>query len=86
MLVIKVELHPWGDSTRAREVARMRIYNDGTGTPNVGNYGGDVYRMPYNPELLRPKMTRHGSVARYARKSLHVWNLVARMLKDMGYK
>lgn len=42
MLVVKVELHPHGDSTpeNVTELARMIIANDGTGTPKLGNYWG----------------------------------------------
>lgn len=90
MLLIKVELHPWGDASRAREIARMRIYNDGTGTPARGNYKADVYiagTQDARPDALFPhgKPTRHAELKDYPRR-LHVWNLVARMLAKLEYK
>lgn len=85
MLLVKVELHPFGDSSHAREIARLRIHNDGRGTALRGNYIGDVYKAG-TQSGHHGKPIRHAEVHNYPRKSLHVWNLVARMLKQLEYK
>lgn len=38
MLVIKVELWPFGFEAGKRELDRIRIINDATGTKDTGNY------------------------------------------------
>ena len=38
MLKINIDLHPGGDSSRARTLATLKIANDLTGTPDLGNY------------------------------------------------
>ena len=50
MLVIKLELWPYGDESAARELGRMHISNDGTGDGETGHYvemsgaGATTYR------------------------------------------
>lgn len=38
MIVVKMELWPGGDHTRARILGIIQIANDGTGDVNFGNY------------------------------------------------
>ncbi|MCI0354301.1 MAG: hypothetical protein L0099_04560 [Acidobacteria bacterium] len=38
MLRVTVELVPFGEEAQKRKIAEAVIYNDGTGTPLVGNY------------------------------------------------
>ena len=38
MVVVKVELWPHGDESKAHEIGRMEIVNDGTGNHAVSNY------------------------------------------------
>jgi hypothetical protein len=38
MIVCKIELWPRGDKTKARTLGTVVIANDGTGTPEHGNY------------------------------------------------
>lgn len=94
MLVVKVELHPHGDSTpeNVTELARMIIANDGTGTPKLGNYWGRAAKGTIKGDhMIAPaimhesRKLRDGTVRDYPRQSKHVWNLVARMLKSMGF-
>ena len=78
MLVVRVELRPpFGPP---REIARMAIANDGTGTPARGNYDGRSGRRP----TFRTE-ARRGRVEGHARRSLSVWCLVRKMLQNMGY-
>lgn len=42
MLVVKVEIWPFGSKDSAKEISRVFIYNDGTGDSQVGNYVGVI--------------------------------------------
>jgi len=54
MVVVKIELWPGGDPSKARPLGEMRISNDGTGTEERGNYdvelahAGKYYGRPGN--------------------------------------
>jgi len=80
MIVVKVELHS-AITGKITEIARMHIWNDGTGNRLHGNYGGETFRKG-----SATTVQRNGRVEKYPRRLLHVWCLVARMLKNMDYK
>lgn len=93
MLVIRVELHSaiTGETT---EIARALIYNKG-GTSDRGDYNAMTFKGRDGAAWTRAdiiaakkdnKLLREAEVLNYPRKSLHVWNLVARALTAMGYK
>lgn len=82
MIVVKMELWPRGDKTRARPLGELVICNDGTGTPAQGNYtveakhAGKFYgqrREPY----------KRGRVMGFVR-TLSPYRLLYRALKDLG--
>lgn len=84
LITVKIELWPWGDEKRAREIGRMYIANVG-GTVERGDYDVAVCRrgtmevpQPVDPE--GPKATRSGEVKNYPRLSYNVWRLIARAL------
>jgi hypothetical protein len=81
MLVIKIELWPYGDETKAKELARMDLWNDGTLLGELGNYEASsvIHESPWG-EMQR----RGGKVLKHNRHH-YVWSLVAKMLKAMGY-
>lgn len=79
MIIVKVELHS-AVTREVKQLAEMRITNDGTGTKSRGNYWGNVF---FKSKAAKPK---EGFVRDYPRLTKHVWNLVAQMLTDMGYK
>lgn len=88
MLVIKVEL--WSAITGAHtEIARAMIANVG-GDEKKGDYNGVTYRGRSAIDLTQAmhdnSFNKIGQVKGYPRLSKHVWNLVARMLVNMGYK
>lgn len=84
MIVIRVEL--WSAITGQRtELARMHIANTGGGTAASGNYAGETFVGRSSAALDQQRVSKHGHVVGYPRQRLHVWNLVARMLRDMGY-
>lgn len=91
MLIIRVELHSAITGVKS-EIARMIIANDGNGTPSRGNYWGRTAKGVIKGDHMIPTAIMNGSrkmdhaeVKDYARKSLHVWHLVRRMLSNMGY-
>lgn len=87
MIVVKIELWPFGAKDLAKEIGRMYIANDGTGDHKRGNYNGGICRRnstkitkPFLPEGAKP--IRQGRVENYPRKSYNVWRLVFKMLKS----
>lgn len=84
MLIVRVELHS-AITGQVSEIARMRIFNDGTGDRDHGNYKGRTFRGRDAAALDTQVKVRDGEVKQYARLNHHVWNLVAKMLKVMKY-
>lgn len=82
MLVIRIELWPKGDESRAREIGRGLIANVG-GTDQVGDYEVRLlksaeYAKSYDPR--RPGVWRRGTVAGFPRLRLGPWDLLLRAL------
>lgn len=85
MIVVRVELHS-AITHRVTEIARMAICNDGTSVSETkGNYRAQTFRGRSKVDLDRNVVSKSGELQNYPRKALHVWNLVARMLKTMDY-
>ena len=87
MIVVRVEL--WSAVTgQKRELARMHICNDGETTcenPRLGTYVGETF-VGRNADMLnKRRVSKRGRVANWRRADFHIWNLVRRMLTDMGY-
>lgn len=76
MIVIKVELWPFGIKSRKKELGRMLIDNQG-GTDTRGDYRVRVLRKGSDTKVLR-----EGKVTNYPRLSYNIWRLVCRALKD----
>ena len=72
MLKVFVELHPYGDATRAKPLAEFDIANNGTGTLDSGNYDAR-YEETY--EWIKDV------VKNYPRMSTDVLRLVYEVLK-----
>lgn len=88
MIVVRVELWSEVDNSR-RELARMRISNDGetsAANPDRGSYAGQTLKGRSTQALDQDEVARRGRVPNFPRKNTHVWALVARMLADMGYR
>jgi hypothetical protein len=84
VIVVRIEL--WSAVTgQVTELARMQISNDGTGSDTHGSYDGVTFRGRSKDALDKGTASKRGRVANFPRRSAHVWNLVARMLKTMGY-
>lgn len=76
MLLVRIELHS-AVTGRVREIGRLIICNDGTGTVARGNYECVVLRKgpPWDREQRRCAVTN------YPRRSYNVWRLVLRALR-----
>ena len=83
MLVVRVELHS-AVTRKVTELARMDICNIG-GTNTVGDYSCATYRGRSRDALDARITNRYGTVTKYPRLALHVWNLVAEALKALEY-
>jgi hypothetical protein len=84
MIVVRVEL--WSARTGERkELARMRISNNATGTVRRRNYCGETFVGRSARALDRETVQRRGTVTDFTSLDLHIWNLVAAMLASMGY-
>lgn len=85
MLVVKVEVWPFGHQEHAKEIGRAYIWNDATGDIMHGNYG--VAIMPdtrdYLPtrEILEREAASKGKVFNYPRGPYNLWPLVRDALK-----
>jgi hypothetical protein len=73
MLRITIELVPNGKEELARGIGGMLIINDGTGTPESGNY---IYSITSDSKQI------DGTIKRFERKK-SVWNLVSAILKKI---
>lgn len=92
MIVVKVELHS-AITGRVSEIARAVIHNTG-GNREYGDYGAFTARGRDGDALKKSmlsilngqsKPVHQGEVKHHARLKEHVWNLVAKSLKAMGY-
>ena len=87
MIVIRVELDSAIHPSRDIELARMEIANEGTHPKKThGNYIARTLRGRGKVGLDQRRTQRHTEVKDFPREAEHVWNLVARALKQMGYK
>lgn len=102
MLVVKVELWPFGETTVSEdhgdELARAIIGNmgrEGGSTPFSGNYHA-IFKAqerisqgnypPFYPNEDRVEVVREGFVKRFPRLELGAWDLLATALNAAGVK
>ena len=98
MIVVKVEVWPYGDETGAEEIASAYIGNMGSvegSTHEHGNYHavfhgketkpGEQDAPPFYPHPARhPKLKGEGFVKQFPRIKKGVWELVAEALRAAG--
>jgi hypothetical protein len=77
MIVITVELWPFGNYAARRTIATGLIVNDGTGTREVGNYTTSF--LLNGP---RRRWERGSKVVNFKRLRLNVWRLIQRALEE----
>ena len=80
MLVVKVELWPFGSEADAKEIGRLKIHNTGDheDRPRRGNYVAQLIRRG-----TTDRVTREARVEDYARLSYPVWKLIRRALEAL---
>lgn len=83
MIIVRVELHS-AITGEVTELARARICNIG-GTKASGDYRAETLRGRSTETLDKGQVQREAKVLGHARLSLHVWHLVAKALRGMGY-
>jgi len=87
MIIVRVELHS-AISGKVRELARMKIFNEGNTTrenKEKGTYVGTSFLGRDTRALDRETKAKSAIVKNWSRSQYHVWNLVSIMLRDMGY-
>lgn len=89
MIVVKIELWPGGDEVQARELERVCIYNDGTGTLEFGNYVGFIPLQGEPGAGPDAEETRFASPSTITVKNMprgheYLLYLVARVLRKLG--
>lgn len=87
MLVVNIELWPFGDRTNADLERTIVIWNDGTGTHARGNYKYRIGRKhgdenPHDLAIGEAKPYRQGEIKGFPRRSLTEVDLLARVLAD----
>ncbi len=76
MIVVKIELHS-AITGQTTELGRLHIANDGTGTPERGNY--NITKLG-----KRCRRLSEARVENHPRKSYSVFRLVRRALEALG--
>lgn len=86
MIVVRVELHS-AITGRVTELARMMIHNVGVSSNGrIRDYEGIIYRGRSSEDLDKRFPLKTARVEKHAALNLHVWNLVSKMLVQLGYK
>lgn len=75
MIVVKLEIWPYGVEANARSLGKIEVHNDGTGSISRGNY---LYKL----RGQKSRLMSRGEIKDYARNAQHPWNLIRRILKD----
>jgi hypothetical protein len=84
MVVVKVELWPNGDETKARTIGRIKIANDGTGTLERGNYNVELSHSGRYSN--KPGVWKKGKVVGYRRLAQSPYHLVKMALTAAGIR
>lgn len=85
MIIVKVELHS-AITRQVTELARMKICNDGTSpNPNFGNYKAQTFIGRSTEQLNKETPSKMTEINHWPKERLHVWNLICKALRQMGY-
>lgn len=77
MLVIKVELWPFGDESRKKEIATAEIWNTGTGTLERGNYDSSFFSEGHGE--FSAQLNDHD-------RTENVWKLISKLIERGKYE
>jgi len=75
MIKVTVELVPFGDNDKKKELGSLKIINDGTGTLERGNY--NITFTEKDMDDIQHEITN------WPRSELKAWDLVYRILDDL---
>lgn len=81
MIVVKVELWPFGRESDAREIGRARIFNDGTGDARQGNYRVELLKSAEYSPRNAGQIYKRGVVIGFLRKR-GPWPLLMLAIKN----
>ena len=87
MLKITVELWPFGSEANRKKLGEMYIWNDGTGTPDRGNYkfwyGGKNSNISELRAVQLGDKPPKGTLEGFPRKSYSAFELIKRCLNEV---
>jgi hypothetical protein len=78
MIVVKIELWPYGNEAKKTEIGKMSIINDGTGSKSLGNYDVKVFK-----ETNLNKIWRQIKLLNFPRKQFGIWELIELSLHEI---
>jgi len=78
MIVVRIEIWPFGSKELARTIGVCKIVNDGTGNPEFGNY--DTVLLHSDKYAYRKGVWKLGRVEHH-RRTLSPYHLVYKALK-----
>jgi len=78
MIVVRVELWPGGDGSKAKSLGLATITNDGKGIGKKQNYKVDLYSRGDKPRLLRS-----GFLSEWNSSAVSAWKTVWEALKTV---
>lgn len=84
MIIVSVTLHSAIDNSKT-ELARMHICNVEKERKTLRNYICRVLRGRGAGQLDRNQIQREGLIENWPAEQVHIWNLVATALRNMGY-
>ncbi len=76
MIVVKLELWPFGVEANKVALGVAEIANDGTGTPDSGNYVAKLYKG-----TAKSRPWKQATVKRFPRLQLSAWDLLHRVMR-----
>lgn len=83
MLVIKIELWPFGQESKKRELGRAHIINDSTGTLEIGNYKVILFKSEEYSKNNAGKVYKKGEVLSFNRLTESPWQLLKLALDNV---
>lgn len=72
MLIVKVELWPFGNEDEKEEIASAKIWNTGTGTLKSGNYNS-IFNSNLHGQFSS-QLNNHN-------RNKNVWNLISNLIQ-----
>lgn len=85
MIVVNIDLWPFGSKPKRKPLSKILIYNDGTGNVDEGNYKYFITHPdlipPEDPKEIETISVKKGSIKRFKRLRGHQ-ALVAAVIRD----